>query len=402
MTTIIINTTISDIRTIVNSSQSTLRDLQSGTVSMETSLASLALSPSPPPQASMISMDSKLDLLLSRGMTQYDSIGGSLQHVNNNVPHLLQEMQQVASTVQTSAGTIEEAVLQQNLDIRQLRDVMAGPVALPDIIAATMDTVLERRITELRNSLMPVSLSTNENGVIAAASNPQLLVGRLISKPSILRDAFAARQLLTSQRRGNTIRSAHRICSCQPRIVTQHWTKKFGNFYAIKKTTTQSRHLPGCEFEIEGPKSIADVGTISYIGLRKILSTSLELSMSWTSGAGGFSIGPSLMFRAMVDEADSPVFRLINLMAKSFKDLMDGIDADDQKDGRELERRVLVIEQLVDHSVGAVLKLYQRNRRSLLDVNQYGESSLHRWMKVSSYITQKFEMFCAVQCIHVF
>ncbi|KAK6081601.1 hypothetical protein SCUP515_02848 [Seiridium cupressi] len=128
--------------------------------------------------------------------------------------------------------------------------------------------------------------------------------------------------------------------------------------------------------------SIAHVGIVSYTGFRRILSTSLELSMSYTSGAGGFSIGPTLMFRAMVDEADSPIFRLINLMVNNFGDLINGSNPDDWKVGEEIGKRVLVVEQLVYHSVGAILKLYQRSRRSRYDVNQHGESPLHRWIKL--------------------
>ncbi|KAK9779110.1 hypothetical protein AB5N19_06527 [Seiridium cardinale] len=384
MTTPIIKTTISDIHANVNNSQSTLTDLKSSMGSMETSLASMALSLSPT-QAAMISMDGKLDLLSSRGTTQNESLGINLQAVNNNVSDVSNDLHKATSTIQTSTDTIQEAIRQQNQDIRQLRDEMSRSVVLPAVIATTIETVLEKKIIELNNSLMSIAGVANGTGVAASVNYPRLLLGRLTSKPSILQDAFDTEQFITActrQQPGVPILSDNRTCICKPRTVTQHWAKRFGDFYATKKATTQLRHLPGCEHGADDSSSIAHVRTVSYTGFRKILSTSLELSMSCTSGAGGFSIGPTLTFRAMVDEADSPVFRIINLMVNNFRGLIDGSNPDGWKDGEEIEKRVLVIEQLVYHSVSAILKLYQRSKRSRYDVNQHGESPLHRWTKL--------------------
>ncbi|KAK9423584.1 hypothetical protein SUNI508_04065 [Seiridium unicorne] len=389
LTTPIIKTTISDIHANVNNSQSTLTDLKSSMGSMETSLASMALSLAPT-QAAMISMDGKLDLLSSRGTTQNESLGINLQAVNNNVSDVSNDLHKATITIQTSTDTIQEAIRQQNQDILQLRDEMSRSVVLPAVIATTIETVLEKKTIELTNSLMSIAGVANGTGVAASVNYPRLLLGRLMSKPSSLQDAFDTEQSITARTRqqpGVPILRAHRTCICKQRRVTQHWAKKFGDFYAIKKATTQSRHRPGCEYGADDSSSIAYVGTVSYTGFRKILSTSLELSMSCTSGAGGFSVGPTLTFRAMVDEADSPVFRLINLMVNNFGDLIKGCNPGDRKDGEELEKRVLVIEQLVYHSVSAILKLYQRSRRSRYDVNQHGESPLHRWIKLLVRLT---------------
>ncbi|KAF7534676.1 hypothetical protein G7054_g6002 [Neopestalotiopsis clavispora] len=89
---------------VVNFSQSSLMGLQSGVGSLESSMASMATALYPT-QASLESMEGKLDLLLTEGRTENEQLETSFQAVHANVGHVSHKVQQTMSMVQIDSPT---------------------------------------------------------------------------------------------------------------------------------------------------------------------------------------------------------------------------------------------------------------------------------------------------------
>jgi hypothetical protein len=64
---------------------------------------------------------------------------------------------------------------------------------------------------------------------------------------------------------------------------------------------------------------------MSFWGLRRVLSKAVSVSVSWTTGAGGMSIAPTLVYHAIVDSEISPAFQIMRLFRKiiSTRDLLE-------------------------------------------------------------------------------
>ncbi|ETS81622.1 hypothetical protein PFICI_06624 [Pestalotiopsis fici W106-1] len=354
--TALFHTAISDIRATVDNSQLLVTNLQSGIGTLETSMNSMALSLAPT-QASIGSMEGRLNLLTTEGRNNNENLERNFHTVHTSMSHLSDDVGRAMSTVQMSTGQVHGAVLQQSQDIRQLQDVVSKSIVQPTTIAMAVEAVMEKKFAELTHgSSAPTNLS-----------QPQLILGRLLSKPSELRDAHDVDRMvsITRRQREASIFTAHRSCSCYLKPGTQHQVEKFGDFYMVRKTKTQPQHLPDCDFWAYNSKSTTHERTLSYTGFRKLLSVSLELSLSWTSGAGGLSISPNITLRPMVDETRSPAFRLIDLMRESYF----YIDCSD-----------IEFEYILDRSMNAILKLYRTKECSPYDVNFRGESVLHKWI----------------------
>lgn len=151
---------------------------------------------------------------------------------------------------------------------------------------------------------------------------------------------------------------------------------QFGGLYWIKETTTSHKHLPSCAFAQRSAVVTGKARKAVYTGLRGLLSVALELSVSWRSGAGGFSISPNITIRPMVDETKSPVFRLMTLMLTSASRFR-------ISSSRTVEERGMLTGQVLRRAAATIIKLYHTNMCSVYDVNTYGESALHKWTRVS-------------------
>jgi hypothetical protein len=345
--------------------------LQSGIESLESSMESMATSLYPT-QASLESMEGKLDLLLTEGRTENGHLEANFQAVHTNVGHVSHKMQQTMSMVQISTGTLHEEIQQQSMEIRKLQDLMSRALSQP---AARNMGMIEA--TGAMNRKM-ITLSQLPDGIGAPVntSQPALVLGRLLSKPSELKDAHEFNHGAASHanHKSEVARStARQICPCQSRTITQHQVKKFGDFYTSRKTTARSTHLPSCEFQAYDFHVTTNTTTMSYTGFRKLLSLSLELSFSWTSGAGGLSISPNITLRPMVDETKSSVFRLITLLEVNAHELIQMTC---------VETKYFTLEKFLNDSVDSILKLYRSKTCSPYDVNHRGESVLHKWVDV--------------------
>lgn len=328
---------MSGVHTTVGNSQAILMDTRSSIRSLENSMSSMALSLAPT-QASIGSIEGKLDSLMTS-----ESLEMKFRSLDANMGHVSEEMHEALRTVPVSTATILTAVIDQKL-------------------------------VEMMSHL------STESSAPTNINQGQLVMGRLLSKPRDLKDAcdLTSASVAHTPQSVRLFQQTHRSCDCHTRTVKYHEAKKFGDFFAIKKGTTQRQHLPGCEFEADDYGSTAHVRAIGYTGLRWILSRSVELSMSWTSGAGGSSISPSITLRPMVDETRSPPFCIVNIVSDCAESYIWSLYAK--------ENNILsFFDKILDHSVRAILRTYRGSRCSFYDVNQYGESVLFKWINVGIY-----------------
>jgi hypothetical protein len=76
---------------------------------------------------------------------------------------------------------------------------------------------------------------------------------------------------------------------------------------------TESPHQENCAFFVANLKS-SQKRTLSFTGIAKLLNSAIQLSLCTTTGAGGFSISPSLRYFHIVDEKTAPAFQVLDLV----------------------------------------------------------------------------------------
>lgn len=87
---------------------------------------------------------------------------------------------------------------------------------------------------------------------------------------------------------------------------------RWGPFEFYDEHTLTEENLPDSNISkaISRHRSIG----LKYMGAANLLSRAVNIAFSMSSGAGGFSIAPSLTYYATVDERTAPAFRLLHLL----------------------------------------------------------------------------------------
>jgi hypothetical protein len=163
-------------------------------------------------------------------------------------------------------------------------------------------------------------------------------------------------------------------CICIPHRESFHRHTRLGSLSITTKASLGRKHLPECRYAKYEVAHKSKSLRVSYDGLRRILSRAVDISMSLTTGAGGFSISPNITVRPMVDETQSPVFQIMRFMN-------DIVHASHVK---RLDERTTM--QIVELGVHRVLQQYKSSRHSPYEVNHKGQSVLHLWVDVSSML----------------
>ncbi|KAG4291286.1 hypothetical protein FPRO06_03172 [Fusarium proliferatum] len=132
------------------------------------------------------------------------------------------------------------------------------------------------------------------------AQNPAQAVRRLVAKPSLLCH----------------ISSSASACSCMARRLRTRKTLPMGPLSFKDEVVSHCPHFKDCDFYTTAIDSSRE-RTLRFTGLTRLIGRAIELTVRTTVGAGGFSISPSINYFAMVDEVNSPAFRVINLLVES-------------------------------------------------------------------------------------
>ncbi|KAH7140299.1 hypothetical protein B0J13DRAFT_557494 [Dactylonectria estremocensis] len=138
---------------------------------------------------------------------------------------------------------------------------------------------------------------------------------RLIEKPAVLRevcDVLTYSHVDASKRQHlQQLPLLAPVCSCGMRnrgTKSLDSTLRVGTFHAYAQQRDVSRHSKACTFYM--PRKHTSVGLRFELSFPEVVSYSVDMSLSYTTGAGGFSISPKLNAVQVVKH--SPAFALID------------------------------------------------------------------------------------------
>lgn len=92
-----------------------------------------------------------------------------------------------------------------------------------------------------------------------------------------------------------------------------------------------------------------------------LLNRAIAVAFSMSSGAGGFSIGPSFTYYATVDEESAPAFRLLGILERSFI----------------YYRWYGDLNGIIELVSRKILSLFHERQASPTDMNSHNQSLLH-------------------------
>lgn len=208
-------------------------------------------------------------------------------------------------TENTSRVTIEQAI-----DFGQSRQDIQF-ISRP--ISTSAESKIDEILTHLRN-----------------AGTAQSQIARLVAYPQdlqILCDAIS--NVTFSQRPPSEVpvlqpvSSDSRLspgtpgfCRCVKRQELQRSAGHWGLVFFETELTKTTHHTPECPLSqiktaTQRTRSVLGVSIPNILG---ILTAAIGVSVSLTTGAGGFSIGQNITWAATVDENSSPSFRIIRTL----------------------------------------------------------------------------------------
>lgn len=215
-------------------------------------------------------------------------------------------------------------------------------------------------VTELRDSLKRF-----DSGLQALATREDL--GRLISKPGQLKelcDTLETSGLTTSQYPSyhSRISLGRRTCLCRKRVIRSRQAMLWGPWQASADTSTAHDHLPDCicysQDAVVSSKRLA----VGFKGLQGLVNRAIEVSFSYSFGAGGCSLSPGFTYYPTVDRRRDLAFRVMGLFAMASSQLYES----DRELGTFL---VACLENMA--------LLYRRGRASPKAVDLHGRGVLH-------------------------
>ncbi|KAF5677091.1 ankyrin repeat-containing protein [Fusarium circinatum] len=136
--------------------------------------------------------------------------------------------------------------------------------------------------------------------------------------------------------------------------------------------TKIERHTPGCP-ATEAIKEIdrSSKFALTYVGLRSLLNSAIQLSFSVRSGAGGWSLGPNFTYYPMVDSRTAPAFRMFGLLSHSKFYLSRGRTEYGSIENAEWWK------ELLPSVASSILSLFRAKKASPRAVDAFNQSLVH-------------------------
>jgi hypothetical protein len=182
-----------------------------------------------------------------------------------------------------------------------------------DSVALQIDLMIKShfktQMDEIRASFQQVESAALQRHVQTAEllsrlsiddQNPAQALYRLASRPSALYE----------------LASTASTCSCRAKRLRTQRTSRMGSLSFKDEIVSHKSHFRDCDFYVEANDYWRE-RTLRFTGLTGLIGRAVELTLRTTIGAGGFSISPSINYFAMVDEGNSPAFRVISLLVES-------------------------------------------------------------------------------------
>ncbi|CAG2012688.1 unnamed protein product [Fusarium graminearum] len=286
------------------------------------------------------------------------------------------DIQQVASVVSklhtavTNLNTPINSVHSQMYLLKSSVDKLI-PYIIPQI-NLVLESQLQAQIKEIRQSFQEkesaaIRRHNTTNEMLSRLSTPYSnhthTVGKLVSRPGALAELASSTSACSCQAEGSSIVKQFRFCS----------------LYLRDDVLADVFHQEECPFYVAN-MSCPKRRILRLTGIIKLLSSAFQLSLCTTTGAGGFSISPSLTCFEVVDDTKAPAFQVfISLWrckgfnySKTYQDLC----------------LKAVLHKLQD--------LFRSRRAKPTDVNEDGMSYLHmlaRAMNVWHWENSNLELY---------
>ncbi|KAI1349286.1 hypothetical protein F5Y01DRAFT_187508 [Xylaria sp. FL0043] len=158
-------------------------------------------------------------------------------------------------------------------------------------------------------------------------------------------------------------------CVCRQHRESFRQHARLGALSATMLSSTCQKHLPDCRFAKSEVPSKSKSIRFSFDGLRWLLSRAVDISVSLSTGAGGFGISPNITIRPAVDETQAPIFQSLELLYE----IIEYFEFDPRP-------KASMMMKLLEVVVHRIMQQYMSRKRSPHEVNSRGQSVLHRWI----------------------
>lgn len=193
-------------------------------------------------------------------------------------------------------------------------------------------------------------------------------LGRLISKPGQLKeycDIMDETLGLT-----NSQRSSHRsrismtqsICVCQKRVTRSRQALIWGPWQVLADAWTTHDHIPDCSYYSEGAAESSKRWAVAFKGLQGLINRAIEVSFSYSFGAGGGSMSRGFTYFPTIDRRRDPAFRIMSLFSYACLKMYEDHST---------------VEEFLEQCLENIALLYRRGKASPKAVDLYGRSVLH-------------------------
>lgn len=224
-----------------------------------------------------------------------------------------------------------------------------------------------RGVSDLSDAVKGVEL-----GLQGLSTREEL--GRLISKPGQLRelcDAMGETPGLTTYQYSkyrSRIELGPRTCVCRKRVVRSRQALTWGPWQALADASTTHDHSPDCIYHSQGSAESSKRWALAFKGLQGLINRAIEVSFSYSFGAGGCSLDPRFNYYPTVDRRRDPAFRIMGLISWAW------LQISEKEPG---------LEEFLEQCMENMALLYRRGKASPKAVDLYGRGVLHYFNRYS-------------------
>ncbi|KAF4501262.1 hypothetical protein FAGAP_2559 [Fusarium agapanthi] len=261
-------------------------------------------------QAQLTQLENALDILCTPLNLAVQGLQLELQAVTSDAMILNSaSAQKTALEVSTLAATISGLASSVSIIRPQLPSLQTSVDSVTPQVNLMIKAHLDKQMSEIQASFQRAESAALQRHVQTAkllshlrvdGQNPTQAVCRLASRPSALYE----------------LASSACACPCSARRLRTQRTFRMGSLSFKDEAVSHQNHFKDCDFYVEANDCWRE-RTLRFTGLTGLIGRAVELTLRTTTGAGGFSISPSINYFAMVDEGSSPTFRVINLLVES-------------------------------------------------------------------------------------
>lgn len=301
----------------------------------------------------------------------------SVSVLNENHAEKHSRLLQEASMTRKCVSDLSDTVKGVDIDIIKLQeDIATTSITSVSLLrqdyAETHSKVLEELVVNRRGvSELSDKFECLDLALRALPTREEL--GRLISKPGHLRelcDIMEGPPGLTTANYSSypPISLARRTCFCRKRVYQSRKALLWGPWQLLADASTTHDHFPDCVFYFQGAAVSKKRWAVAFKGLQGLISRAIEISFSYSFGAGGGSLSPGFNYYPTIDRRRDPAFRIMSLFSYACLCLYDYDSG---------------VEEFLGQCLENIALLYRRGKASPQAVDLYGRSVLHYFARHS-------------------